>query len=72
MTEYYKRAPTPGHCYAADGDQVMIHDSAPQSGSENESASTNPQALVQALLLQSYTLPGYEPLQRPDFVHPIS
>lgn len=38
----------------------------------NASSSTNPQAIVQALLLQSSALPGYKPLQRPGFVHLIS
>lgn len=52
-----------------DGDQAMVQDSAPQTVEGNASSSTNSQAIVQALLLQSSALPGYEPLQRPGFVH---
>ena len=45
-----------------DGHQAMVQDSAPQNSQGNASSSINPQAIVQALLLQSSILPGYEPL----------
>jgi len=55
-----------------DEDQALVQYSTLQNDPGNASFSTKTQALVQVLLLPSYTLPGYGPSQRPGFVHLIS
>ena len=55
-----------------DEDQALVQDSTPQNDPGTASSRTKTQALVQALLLPSYTLPGYGLSHRPKFVHLIS
>jgi len=50
----------------------MVHDLSPQDSQGNASPSTNPEAVIGALLRKSSDLPGYDSLQRPGLVHLIS
>jgi len=54
-----------------DGCLPLVSHSGPQNNSETPSSSTNPQALIQAILKQSSSLSGYDPSPRPDSVHMI-